>query len=352
MINNLIFNILTTIGLVMACIQPLSSVSNIQEEETCVSKPPFLLLHLDINKTLIAEDAATNKSMAYILTNALAEKCIHQWHQDYPPMSYMDYVETVLVPGPKTQESKEKRRAILRDFLQTLEKSDYPQKEKMLALYQQATDKMQGKYLIPSFVKLLKALKEQEVAFRVILRTFGNDIRLGKITKEIEGVLDGERFTYRGHFENGSLHIKEEETMHKVDQIYRFFRDTKGHVAIQDHWESWSKDGERGRSGKPFIYDPNDREVLSLFFDDNINSDPFSEFNIVRAINIKGEPVDLSSAYGKYIHIADTIAAIVSSHDSYYIDQVNQSLSLNGFNFTIKSSSEMTSLRLHGEPDQ
>lgn len=336
--------------MIMTCVQPLISAPVSRDLQKDAAKPPLLLLHLDINKTLIAEDMATNKSMAYILTHALAEKCIYQWHPDYPPMSYMDYVERVAVTGPKTTENKEKRRAILKDFLETLRTSDYPQKEEMLALYAQATEKMNGKYLIPSFVKLIKTLKEQEVAFRIILRTFGNDIRIGKITQEIEELLDGERFSYWGNFKDGSLNIKGEGTLYKVDRIYRFFRDTQGHVAIQDHWESWSRDGERGRSGKPFIYDPCDREVLSLFFDDNINEDPFSEFNIVRAITTNGDPVNLSCAYGRYIHTADTIAAIVSSDDNYFINQVNQSLSMNGYALQIKSSSEKTIRRPHGEP--
>ncbi len=281
---------------------------------------PLFLLYFDINKTIIAEDATSDKSLEYIVTHQLAERCVHQWDPCHAPMSYYDYVKTVLVPGPKTKENKRKRNLILNQFIKTLETSNYPQKNEMIALYNECIKKMEGKYLIPSFVKLLQTLKEQEVAFRIILRTYGSDIRTGKITQKIEKILDGERFTYQGNFQSGNLKIKGLKTMKKTDEIYRFFRDTHGHVAIQDHWKVWSDDQERGRSGKPFIFDPNDSEVISMFFDDNVNPDPYSEYNIIRPLPLNKEPDCYAPYYNRNIFKADTLEAIINP--DYYVDMV------------------------------
>jgi hypothetical protein len=314
-----------------------AAVLPMESKELSVQSP-LLLLNLDINKTLIAEDLATNKSMEYILTNAILEKCVHQWSPYYPEMSYRDYVEKVLVPGPNTMENKEQRRAYFKDFFIFLESTDYPGKEDVIATYQRCMEKMQGKYLIPSFVKLVKVLKEQKVAFKIILRTFGNDIRVGKITQEIEALLDNERFTQWGKFKRDSLTLNQSETIRKTEEIYRLFREAEGHIAIQDSWHDWSRDDEHKRSAKPFIFNPEDREALSLFVDDNINPDPHSDYNIVRPLSLGREPVSMDHCMNRYIYIADTIEAILSENDNYFIDIANHSLLINGYPLQIDPS--------------
>lgn len=278
---------------------------------------PLLLLHLDVNKTLIAEDQTAGQSLEFMIASEIAEKTVHQWEPNLPPMSYADYVRKILVPGATTKEIKEKRKKILRNFINILENSDHPDKNAIIAQYYTCIEKMEGRYLIPSFVKFLCILKEQKAAFRIILRTYGNDIRLGKVTKEIESVLDGDRFFYRGSFKKGTLKIKGMDSMRKAEEIYLFFRDTIGHVAIQDDWKTWLKDNKRRRSGKPFIFDPADKEILSLFFDDNINSDPDSEFGIVNLLPINESEVSSSLLHKLYLRKVETIEAILD--DDYFL---------------------------------
>ena len=74
-----------------------------------------------------------------------------------------------------------------------------------------------------------------------------------------------------------------------MKKIFETFLKSKEHFAIQDNWKKWNQDGEKGRSGKPFIFDmdSNRREVrnLSLFFDDNITGE---EKDIVNPIEVNG----------------------------------------------------------------
>lgn len=292
---------------------------------------PKLLLNLDINKTLIAEDLATNKTVEYILSDAIAEKCVYQWDTKTEPMTYRKYVDTVLVPGQRAPANKKKRRTLIKEFLSFLATTDHPEKENYIVRYEKSIKKMEDKYLIPSFIKLIQKLQEQQIDFTLILRTFGSDIRIGKITQKIDSLLEGKKFTSWGNFKKGTLTIKQGPTINKVDTIYNLFLNSEGHIVIQDDWYQWSKDNEKGRSGKPFIFDPADRKILSIFVDDKVNSDPCSPYNIVLPMNSEGQSLPVIDHFNRHIFIADTIESILDVDDQYFIDIVNQSLASQGY---------------------
>lgn len=285
---------------------------------------PKLLLNFDINKTLIAEDITTNKTMEYVLSSALAERSIHQWSKEHEPMSYYNYVNNVVAIG-----NKEKQRALIQEFIPFLESSDYPARTHVIKTYQQIMNKMEGKYLVPSFVKLIQKMQEQNIEFRIILRTFGSDIQEGKIIEEINLLLNDSRIDYFGDFKNGVLTIRNgeqvDQTIEKLDEIYQFFHDAQGHIAIQDDWKTWNADNEKERSGKSFIFDLEDRSVVSLFFDDNINTSG-SEFNIVHSMKPNGSSEPVKNCLNRNAFVADTIQAILD--EDYFVDLVNHSLAL------------------------
>lgn len=285
---------------------------------------PKVLLHLDINKTLIAEDLTTNKTMEYTISNALAEKTVYKWSDDLKPMSYRDYVSCVLAPGDKV-----KQREIVASFIPFLETTDYSERARVRKIYDQVMQKMQDAYLVPSFVRLIQVMQEEDIPFRIILRTFGGDIRIGKITQEINKLLKRGAIEHSGRFTNGQLTITDEtnciQTFEKVDEIYRYFRDAQGHIAIQDDWNRWHEDDERARSAKPFIFDPKDKQIVSIFFDDNINEDTGSEYNIIYPMDTNGSPKALDKLLNRNVFVADIIEAILD--ENYFVDRVNQSLS-------------------------
>jgi hypothetical protein len=288
---------------------------------------PKLLLHFDINKTIIAEDLTAGKSLDMVISSLLAEKCIQQWDLDHSPMSFYDYVHTVLVPGPTTPTIKQQRNEILAWFVyMVLNDSDFPNRDQILKTYFQVTRKMGGQYLIPSFVKLITHLQEQNIDFKIILRTFGGDLRVGKVTQEIDELLSDSHFTYWGKMKERQLFLEDGTHLSSLKDIHRFFMDATGHIAIQDSWEDWSRDSERGRSGKPFMFDPNDLTTLSLFFDDNINPDPSSEYNIVAPMDLEGNLLDLAPLLGHQIFVVDTLQAILDENDDYYIQLVDEAL--------------------------
>lgn len=289
----------------------------IPAEAFIATNESLLLLHLDVNKTLIAEDKVKNQTVENVITFELAKRAVHQWDPQFPPMSYYDYVSKVLVSGPRNASLKEKRNKILSEFMQTLENSDYQGKNELIVLYHSCMKKMEGKYLIPSFVKFLRHLKQRNINFRLILRTYGDDVRVGSVVKEIEKVLDGGRFKFSGSYQSGVLNIKGMESINDAQEAYRFFRETEGHVAIQDDWKIWIDDEEKSRSGKPFVFDPEDKKIVSLFIDDNINPEPDSEYNIVNLIPINSRKGCRSEFHSSYLRKVDTIEAILD--EDYFL---------------------------------
>jgi hypothetical protein len=293
---------------------------------------PKLLLHFDINKTLITEDIISNKNSDYILSNALALRSIHQWDKAHPPMSYYDYVHLVVAKG-----DKEKQYELIGGFISFVESSDYPDRDFVIKTYEEAMSKMEGRYLVPSFEKLVKKMEEKNVDFRIILRTFGNDIHKGKIVKEVNQILGNTCIEHIGQIKEGVLTVRGgdqvTQTIQKVDEMYRFFRDSQGHMAIQDDWKTWNNDQERERSGKPFIFDPEDHLALSLFFDDHIILDPNSEFNIIHAIKADGLSLPVKDYLNRNLFAADTIEAVLD--EDYFLNLVNYSLSLGSFEMRV-----------------
>lgn len=282
-----------------------------------------ILCHLDVNKTLVPEDLSTKKSVEYILSSTLAEKTVHVWDHYYPAMSYREYTEKVLAHGDKTRQKE-----FLGNFISFLETSNYSDRFKVIDTYRLSLAKMEGQYLVPSFRKLVRKMQEQNIAFRIILRTFGKDIHEGKITQEIDRILDGSRFQYWGNFKGGTLSIHQGPTLEKVADIYKLFQESSGHFAIQDDYKSWDEDGGRARSGKHFIFDPNDRKFFSVIIDDNVITDPDSECNIVHPVNVDGSTVHVHQYLGRNIFVADVIEAILD--DNYFIDIINKGLALAG----------------------
>ena len=93
-----------------------------------------------------------------------------------------------------------------------------------------------------------------------------------------------------------------------------------------DDWLFWAKHGEKQQFGKPFPIDMVDKKTVSLFFDDNIDTEEHSEKNIVNHIDLNSEknlgvyPLIQS----RRIFPVDTIKAIEDT--SYYIGLVEQAL--------------------------
>jgi len=147
--------------------------------------------------------------------------------------------------------------------------------------------------------------------FSIILRTFGSD--LDSVIKELEKQ-EGIKFKYRGKYNGPQLIIEGEIKSEK--EGFEMFIESDEHFAIQDDWTFWTKDGERGRSGKRFLYDRSSH-YLSLFFDDNITG---QEMDIVKPLEIFGNDVKKNEDLLEEILFPVVIKDAIVNND-YYLDK-------------------------------
>ncbi|MBW8310016.1 MAG: hypothetical protein K0M45_10370 [Candidatus Paracaedibacteraceae bacterium] len=86
-----------------------------------------IVIHLDVNGTIMAADPVQGKTSEIAVTHQLAKKTRGIWWEGLPEMRYQDYVERHLIPGPEADQSiKHKRRALYLEFLPMLRKQQHP----------------------------------------------------------------------------------------------------------------------------------------------------------------------------------------------------------------------------------
>lgn len=296
---------------------------------------PRLLLNFDVNGTLILKDTSKGSDDEHMLISALAEATFAKWDEQHEHMSFKQYVYSVLLPGDKsTPLLKKERQKTVRAFLQWLGQNSHPAENTVLENYHRIkatfTDRNSNKVkfsIFPSFYQMMDKLRQMNVSFLILLRTFGGD--LPEVVAEIESHPSGVKFKHWGKFENSQLKIEGQQALEKAEEIFDLFLNSQEHFAINDDWFTWNHDHEKGQSGKPFWFDgsenkginPGRVKNLSLFFDDNITGE---EQDIVRPCEISGKEISSRDLCGQLIFPVNTKDAILD-HD-YYFNRVLQAI--------------------------
>lgn len=342
-----------------------------------------LILNLDVNRTIIADDPNAGFQLSDILAMLLAENYKGKWNGE--EQTFLDYVCS-LIPGSHNGPIKKQRQAILKDFVHLLKNLSFQDestinfsklknppledigdvkqkikqvkiqvladlkkfkqidaegferlKEKIMHDYARMETKLlqQPHFIFPSFFRLVAWLKEKkEVNFHIILRTFGNDA--SRIAVELEKVFSEEKFSHAGKYLDGKWHIVsaasgENQVLEKVTEVYQFFKSHKYiHLALQDDWKEWNINQEHQDHGKRFLLKLNSKHTHSLMIDDNIEVESESEKNIVTPIDVDtGKFIPINPLIEKKIAVrTKTMEAILD--DEYFIKVVEESLNLNG----------------------
>lgn len=292
-----------------------------------------LILHFDINKTLILKDSSKGIESEEMLTSLLAEFTYGQWDNIHGRMSYTEYVERVLLPDDsKDPQRKMKRTRKTCEFLNWLQAVKHPLQqevfEKRDMMKRKFTDPVTGELkfcVFQSFYKLIQHLQATNRRFVVSLRTFGDDLE--EVVDEIGSHPLGIKITRKASFVNKELHLEGASTVKKAETIFETFLQSQEHFAIQDNWKEWNSDGGHARSGKPFFYDASgkwhDVSNLSLFFDDNFSGE---ERDILNPIEVSGKQVTGGELKGKMLFTVNPIEAVLD--DDYYIKLVKHALTL------------------------
>lgn len=286
---------------------------------------PHLILYFDINKTLIASDKAGNKSVEEVLNELLAEKYKDYWSDSLDePITFDEYVQTILVPGPReSRELRDERKIYTQHFIDYLLGQNHPSYQAVLDDYEAALmvlDNSNG-MIFPSFYALKDHLDNSGISYSIILRSFGEEVF--EVKDEINKVYTM-FFNGSGTFREGKLQLEDDQSIEDPLAIYQFLRRID-HTAIHDDWNFWNGNSMFSNAGKPFYIDREDHETLPIFFDDNIREDD-STHNIIAPLDaVTNEliPIEQLIESGQALRV-DTLKAILNNN--YYINCVDEAL--------------------------
>lgn len=284
---------------------------------------PHLILNFDVNKTLIASDKTENKSLEDVINELLSRKYSACWDETvFEPITFDAYVRNVMMPGEEHDvELKMARLVHLTHFIDYLQEHDHPLLPIVSKQFNMIIDTLKGAHIFPSFYRLIDYLDEKSISYTLFLRSFGKEVF------EVKNVINAQLndlFEVEGEFRKGILNLHGEGSLAIPQDIQAFFY-SRRHAAIHDDWPYWMKGEMFAQFGKPFYISLEDREHLSLFFDDNIKVGSFDK-NVLAPLNgVTGEsipiPVVLNS---KQMIFVDTLEAI--TNENYFIERVEEAL--------------------------
>src|SRR5579872_211960 len=139
---------------------------------------PHLILHFDMNKTMIATDKVGQKSAHDTICAVLADRIVSTWDETTPPMDYFHYVKYHLLPNSdNSREIKLKQKEKVAQLLDFLKASNHPAYGEAQETYDRAMNVLekQETEIFTSFHKLIKYLHEKKISYTLVIRTFGSE---------------------------------------------------------------------------------------------------------------------------------------------------------------------------------
>ena len=291
-------------------------------------KPMKLILHVDVNKTIIAEDAANSKNLDKVLIESLAKQYKGIWNSSLTQeITYVQYVKEYLFPGDKSDRAlRRKRGAAVHSFLDVLKSMNDPRYPIILERFRNARKKvgLQKGRIFNSFYKLINYLEREGITYTIVLRTFGTD--LGEISHELAAQANLV-FDWEGYFVEGTLYLKSDQKKQEVvletfEEIYAFFK-SQNHIQIKDDFKYWNDHHEQAQYGKLFPINEANSSIKTLFFDDNATENIINPRNITSGCFMEPEQLIKSGD----ICSVDTLQAI--ENDDYFIKEVCERVGLN-----------------------
>lgn len=268
--------------------QACESASISLDQLNPVEAKPHLILHFDMNKTLIASDREGQKTAHDVVCAEIAGQVTDFWDDSFSaPISYADYVKHHLLPNPDhSKDIKLKQRAQISEVLQFLKERNHPACSKMQEIYDRAIGLLekQETQIFKSFYRLIEFLQKENISYTLVIRTFGSEA--SEIAEELN-----ERFG--DDFLTDFRTLKRGDIQGTESNLYEVIANAGHHLVIRDDWEWWFEHGQHWKYGKPFPVDLSDPQRISLFFDDNAKVDSlFSQENIVYPYDaVNGKPI-------------------------------------------------------------
>ncbi|XP_076596182.1 uncharacterized protein LOC143326496 [Chaetodon auriga] len=258
-----------------------------------------LVLHIDLNNTILVSDAATAQgtvaALDYFLTTVTWGKMSKhgkwEWLSDSPSLlppcddAVTYYSQFGRIPG-FTSTAGQRFRGVLDEHLALLRWPEGVKGDRELAV--KGEDGRLYHWILPSFFQLLRDLVQEGREFAIVFRTFGIDLPrvLRAMFKALhEGAHplfpDLPDLKLSVNMTAGKIRCnKRGIVVSRADDrvstrdgergLYQYFSSVQGLVGFQDHFDWWVSNTYSIRGGKPLWVDPFDQSVQHIFIDDNI----------------------------------------------------------------------------------
>ncbi|XP_038595813.1 uncharacterized protein LOC119919465 isoform X2 [Tachyglossus aculeatus] len=259
--------------------------------------PRKVVLHVDLNNTILVSDSIMKQGPLAALNNYLSTVCWGKLSQT-GEWQWLSYSPSLLPPSPNavnfyTQFGRDPRftdgklghpfQRLLAHHLRLLEWSGQPDRTFSI----RGEDGKEYHWILPSFFHLLETLLRQGRHFAVVFRTFGQD--LPPVLQAMHSALKGHHphfpalremafptNLFPGRIQCSTREIVISRGAERVSsrpdgrEMYRYFSSMEGLGGFRDHFEWWSRNNFSSRGGKPLWIDPHDPQVQHICFDDNI----------------------------------------------------------------------------------
>ncbi|KAM6470546.1 uncharacterized protein PHA67_019666 isoform 1-T1 [Liasis olivaceus] len=282
----------------MAC-EPLrtTTVSRFLSGAVLSPKKRKLVLHIDLNNTILVSDSVTKQdpsaALNYYLSTVTWGKLSHtgewQWVSESPSLHppcqgavsfYSQYGRnTKFTETPLGRQFRD----LHRHHLKLLEWQGQP--HPWLSIKGEQTRHYH--LVLPAFFYLLESLHREGREFAVIFRTFGTD--LPQVLQAVSCALEGQHPSFPAlggislpvDLRSGRIRCSKNNVVltHGSEQLssndgcrkmYAYFSSREGLCGFQDHFEWWAKKNYSSQGGKPIWIDPQDPRVQHICIDDNI----------------------------------------------------------------------------------
>eukprot|EP01063_Lacrimia_lanifica_P037970 TRINITY_DN7960_c0_g1_i1.p1 TRINITY_DN7960_c0_g1~~TRINITY_DN7960_c0_g1_i1.p1 ORF type:complete len:348 (+),score=99.99 TRINITY_DN7960_c0_g1_i1:69-1112(+) len=333
---------------------------------------PRLVLHFDVNETILLCDPAGGDTQEMCLNKIIAKNAYVQredaggrrWRDGScaapgnpagapkPPLHFgfewpegcAPFYEAYRKEGVKFTEEGASGRCY-RDVYEALEAAVRltPGKEYPPALTNRATGSHH--YLLPAFFHTVAALTERGADFAVVIRTFGTDCP--EVVEAINEFAAGRHpdhpqpyphmhvtpeNTWTGRYGDGGAFTLSGAGGVIADEAVAVAKLEAASVSVcQDHYQHWADNGYRPGAGKPmWITESHVEDVLHIFFDDNIKN--LADDSIV-AVRRRAGPdapfeavcgVGTLELQGKHLHRVPTPAAVLDK--DWFLQRIDDSL--------------------------
>ncbi|KAK3612561.1 hypothetical protein CHS0354_024548 [Potamilus streckersoni] len=255
-----------------------------------------LILHFDVNKTIVPLDSATGESLEEVL-NILVSRLL--WRKEKVGKSKLDYLSQnhVQQGSARYKESSNfcysgaDRKSGFESLKKALQWNSPYVEEDHRTLTIIGRDNCRYHFILPSFYKLLQYMVKEDRDFVIIFRSFGFDTK--NVLESIKSFASKVCSNSSSYNNIGclidkistnlcSLHRKSDDcfelktgksngtSLYSERDIYDCLTQSAGIWGIKDDYLHWSNCNYNTSSGKPLWIKPSDTSVQHIFFDDNI----------------------------------------------------------------------------------